>query len=45
MTNGAMKESLFDLLCGTEKQRKTAEETKRDIFAEFERLGGGTSGS
>ena len=39
-----MQERLFDILNGTIEPEKNAEETQDAILAEFERLGGGTSG-
>lgn len=42
LTRGAIKESLFDILNGTNKPEKDAEETQCAILAEFERLGGRT---
>lgn len=36
-----MSSSLYDILKGTTKPQKSAEEVESEIFAELERLGGG----
>jgi hypothetical protein len=40
LLHGGMTDRLYDMLKGTSKPQKTAEEATEDIMAEFRRLGG-----